>query len=105
MFAEALRHELAGTGVSVTVVYPGEIATALHDHERDAMPAWYRGGPRAVDPGPLAERVVAAIEDDRREVSLPAQRRACSASPTASARALADALLRRIRGASAAPRR
>ena len=38
MFAEALRHELAGSGVSLTTVYPSEIATSLHDHQagRDA---------------------------------------------------------------------
>jgi Rrf2 family protein len=43
MFGEALRHELGGTGVSLTMVYPGEIATALHDHEKETMPDWYRG--------------------------------------------------------------
>ena len=32
-FSEALRHELSGTGVSVTTVFPGEVATDLHAHE------------------------------------------------------------------------
>src|SRR3982074_3596385 len=49
MFGEALRHELSGTGVSLTVVYPGEVATALHDHERDRLPDWHRGDTQAVD--------------------------------------------------------
>src|ERR687893_2373017 len=40
-FAEALRHELHETGVSVTTVYPGEIETSLHDHELEHMPDWY----------------------------------------------------------------
>src|ERR687893_2254188 len=53
MFAEALRHELAGTGVWLTTVYPGESRTSLHDHERGRMPAWYRGGPNAASPETL----------------------------------------------------
>jgi short-subunit dehydrogenase len=104
MFAEALRHELAGTGVSLTTVYPGEIATSLHDHEKDRMPAWYRGGPDAAPPSELADRIVAAVEDDERSVYYPALVRALGLVHGVNARA-GDALLRRLRGDSAAPRR
>jgi short-subunit dehydrogenase len=104
MFAEALRHELADTGVSVTVVYPGEIATALHDHEEDRMPAWYRGGARAAAPEVLVRRVVAAVEGDHRAVCYPPVVRAVGVVHGLSPRA-GDALLRRLRGHSAAPRR
>src|ERR687891_397598 len=65
-FGEALRHELSGSGVSVTTVFPGEIATHLHDHEKDSMPDWYRGGSRAADAGRLATAVLRAAEEDRR---------------------------------------
>ncbi|MBX5440814.1 MAG: SDR family NAD(P)-dependent oxidoreductase [Solirubrobacteraceae bacterium] len=102
-FAEALRHELAGTGVSVTTVFPGEIATALHDHERDRMPDWYRGA-QAATPDELAEKIVAAVREDRRAVHHPPIVRLLGALHNLSPR-LSDALLRRIRGESAAPRR
>ena len=49
-FSEALRHELHGTGVSLTTVYPGEIRSHLHDHERDSMPAWYRKATPPIPP-------------------------------------------------------
>ena len=104
MFAEALRHELADTGVSLTTVYPGEIATSLHDHEKDRMPAWYRGGPRAAPADELAEKIVAAIEDDDRAVYYPPLVRALGVVHGLNAKA-GDALLRRLRGDSAAPRR
>ena len=70
-FAEALRHELSGSGVSVTTVYPGEIATHLHDHEKDSLPDWYRGGSRAADAGKLAQAVLRAVEKDRRSIAYP----------------------------------
>jgi short-subunit dehydrogenase len=104
MFAEALRHELAGTGVSLTTVYPGEIRTSLHDHERTRMPAWYRGGPNAASPETLAERVIKAVERDSRHLHyrpfVKGMAMLHGLSPGA-----ADRVLRRLRGETAAPRR
>jgi short-subunit dehydrogenase len=104
MFAEALRHELAGTGVSVTIVYPGEIATSLHDHEKARMPAWYRGGPGAIPAHKMADKILEGVEQDARAVfHSPLVRLlgiAHGISPKAS-----DAMLRRMRGPTAAPRR
>jgi short-subunit dehydrogenase len=104
MFGEALRHELSGTGVSLTVVYPGEIATSLHDHEKDRLPDWYRGGSSAAPAGNLAVRVLKAVEHDRRAVYYPPLVRLLGAVHGVSPRA-ADRLLRTMRGGSAAPRR
>jgi short-subunit dehydrogenase len=101
-FAEALRHELAGTGVSVTTVYPGEIATSLHDHELDHMPEWYRMDRRA-PAGPLGEQVVEAVEHDQRELFYPPLVRMLRVANGISPR-LGDLVLRRILGRSAAPR-
>jgi short-subunit dehydrogenase len=102
-FAEALRHELAGTGVSVTTVFPGEIASSLHAGE-ETMPQWYRGGPGAAPASALAAKVVEAVEADRRHVFYPPVVRALAVLNGA-APGLADTLLRRLRGESAAPRR
>jgi short-subunit dehydrogenase len=102
-FAEALRHELHGNGVSVTTVYPGEIATSLHDHELDRMPTWYRLDRRSAA-GPLGEKVVEAVEADRREVFYPPIVRLLRMVNGVAPRG-ADVMLRRIMGESAAPRR
>jgi short-subunit dehydrogenase len=102
-FAEALRHELHGTGVSVTTVYPGEIDTSLHDHELDRMPAWYRFDRRS-PAGPLGDKVVDAVERDRREVFYPPIVRLLRIVNGVAPRA-GDVMLRRIMGESAAPRR
>jgi short-subunit dehydrogenase len=104
MFGEALRHELSGTGVSLTMVYPGEIATSLHEHEKDTMPAWYRGGPDAASPDSLAEKVIAGVERDARAVYYPPVVRLLSIAHGLSPR-LGDVMLRRLRGDTAAPRR
>lgn len=103
-FGEALRHELDGTGVSLTVAYPGEIATGLHDHEKARMPAWYHGGDRAAPPDGLADAVIDAVQRDRRAVAYPRAVGLLGIAHGISPR-LADAVLRRLRGPTAAPRR
>jgi short-subunit dehydrogenase len=101
-FAEALRHELHRTGVSVTTVYPGEIETSLHDHELDHMPDWYRLDRRA-PAGPLGEQVVEAVAHDRRELFYPPAVRMLRIVNGISPR-LGDLVLRRMLGSSVAPR-
>ena len=104
MFAEALRHELSGTGVSLTTVYPGEIATNLHDHEKDRMPDWYRGGPAAAPASEMAAKILAGVEADARSVYHPPIVRLLQVVHNISPKA-SDALLRTLRGGTAAPRR
>jgi short-subunit dehydrogenase len=101
-FAEALRHELAGTGVSVTTVYPGEVATDLHAHERDILPDW-RSNDDELPPQEVATAILDAIEADRREVALPRIVRLLGLNGVSPR--LVDEILARIRGRSAAPRR
>jgi uncharacterized protein len=100
-FGEALRHELKGTGVGLTMVYPGQIRSALHDHEKERMPSWYRLE-RSVAPAPLATAVVDGVESGAREVFYPRSvqflRILHGLHP-----GLADAMLRRLMGSSAAP--
>jgi short-subunit dehydrogenase len=104
MFAEALRHELAATGVSVTTVFPGEIRTSLHDHERARMPAWYRGGSDAASPDALAGLIVKAVDRDSRQLHYRPFVKAMGILHGVSPKA-ADGVLRRLRGETAAPRR
>jgi short-subunit dehydrogenase len=103
MFGEALRHELSGTGVSLTMVYPGTIATSLHDHEKATMPDWYQGGRRAVPALRLAERIIRAVEHDDRALYYPAYVRALAVAQGVSPR-LTDRLVRLAAGPTAAPR-
>ena len=100
-FAEALRHELAGSGVGVTTVFPGEIATDLHAHERDVLPDW-RKNEAELAPEAVAERIVAAVEADSRRVNVP--RIVGVLGLNGVAPRFVDLLLARIRGRGAAPR-
>jgi short-subunit dehydrogenase len=100
-FAEALRHELAGTGVSVTTVYPGEYGTTLLDHQRDRLPAW-RTNDEERPVSELVAAIVGGIEGDARAVYAPPVVRLLGLSGVAPR--LIDRLLVRIRGRSAAPR-
>ena len=101
-FAEALRHELAGTGVSVTTVYPGEVATDLHAHEREILPDW-RSNDDELPADQVATAIVEAIEADRREVHTPRIVRLLGLNGVSPR--LVDEILARIRGRTAAPRR
>ena len=100
-FGEALWHELDGTGVSLTMVYPGEVRSSIHEGKTD-LPEWRRHSEEA-EPEPLAEAIVAAVEQDTPAVYYPKVLRGLRAAHGLSPR-LADRLVRRMRGRSAAPR-
>jgi short-subunit dehydrogenase len=69
-FSESLVYELAGTGVGVTLVNPGIIATPFFDHASFArFPAQARR--RAIAPEVVAAAVVRAIQRGRVEVTVP----------------------------------
>jgi short-subunit dehydrogenase len=103
VFGRALQHELDGTGVSVTVVLPGELDTHLHDHQRAELPAW-RQEKYAMPARPLAGRVVEAVERGALEVYYPGSIKALRVLQGLSP-SLADRILRMMRGKAAAPRR
>jgi short-subunit dehydrogenase len=101
-FAEGLRHELSGTGVSVTTVFPGEVATDLHAHQRDKLPDW-RSDENTIPPEPVADAILDGVEHDRRAVHVPASVRALGLNGLAPR--LTDRLVAALRGPTAAPRR
>ena len=101
-FAEALRHELSGTGVSVSTVFPGEVATSLHDHQRDKLPDWRRDE-NTIGAEEVAEAIVDVVERDRREAHVPGAVRALGLNGLAPR--LTDRLVAAMRGPAAAPRR
>ena len=100
-FAEALRHELSGTGVSLSTIFPGEVATDLHA-EAEQLPDW-RNSEDAIPAEEVASAVLTAVEEDRREVHVPRQVRLLAINDVAPG--LLDRLLAAVRGGSAAPRR
>jgi NAD(P)-dependent dehydrogenase (short-subunit alcohol dehydrogenase family) len=65
-FSLSLRRQLAGTGVSVSLVSPGNIDTAMTSHIKAGMP----------EPGLVARRITGLIAHPRREVVLPAMSQA-----------------------------
>jgi NADP-dependent 3-hydroxy acid dehydrogenase YdfG len=101
-FAEALRHELSGTGVSVTTVYPGEVATEIHAGRRDRLPDW-RSNDEELPPEQLAQEILDAVETDSRAVYAPGAVRLLGLNGIAPR--LVDRLLAALRGGAAAPRR
>ena len=72
-FAEALRHELSGTGVSVSTIFPGEVADRAPRRGR-AAPRLARTPTTRSPPRRWRRPTIEAVEEDRREVHVPAQR-------------------------------
>ncbi len=68
VFAESLRLEIAGSGVGVSVVSPGAVATGFFD--RRGAP-YDRGFPRPVSPERVAAAVIGALRRDRDEAVIP----------------------------------
>jgi short-subunit dehydrogenase len=67
-FADSLSDELAGTGVGVTVVAPGPVATDFFTHRGKA---YTRRWPRPVSTGAVAAAICDGIIADRRAVVIP----------------------------------
>jgi NADP-dependent 3-hydroxy acid dehydrogenase YdfG len=99
--AEALRHELSGTGVSVTTVFPGEYATELLARQRDRLPDW-RANAQERPVEELIEEIITGIESDTRGVYAPRAVRLLGLNGLAPR--LTDRLVARARGRTAAPR-
>ncbi|MGA5899535.1 SDR family NAD(P)-dependent oxidoreductase [Streptomyces venetus] len=67
-FAEALRQELRGTGVGVTLVVPGPVDTAFYT--RRGRP-YGRSRPRQISPGSVAGVVWEAVRQGRDDAYVP----------------------------------
>jgi short-subunit dehydrogenase len=67
-FAEPLREELRGSGVTVSTVAPGVVATRFFD---DRGEAYTRRFPRPLDPSVIADAIVTAAETGRRHAVVP----------------------------------
>jgi short-subunit dehydrogenase len=68
VFSESLRYELAGSGVCVSVVAPGVIATEFFERRGEPYP---RDWPRPQPAERVAEAIVRAIETGKRDVFVP----------------------------------
>lgn len=89
-FFEALRVDLRGTGVDVTVIGPGFVRTAMTARNRHAMPFM-------LEPDEGVARIAAAIRDRRRLVLFPWQLAWIRWVGQILPRSLYDAIVARIR--------
>ncbi|MCU1502516.1 MAG: Estradiol 17-beta-dehydrogenase [Ilumatobacteraceae bacterium] len=67
-YSEALAVEVDGTGVAVSLIDPGPVATAFRAGAVDLAPGRF---PRPIPPARVADAVAAAVMHDRREQFLP----------------------------------
>ena len=68
LFTEGLYAELLDTPVRVTVVFPGAVATEITAHSGVNLPrssAYRRGSMQPLAPSKAAERIIAAMEENR----------------------------------------
>jgi short-subunit dehydrogenase len=82
-FTNALRYDLHGTGVGVTSIVPGLVASEYFDRNAGAaerQPGIGRRLLRRLPPEEVADALVAAVARDRREVVLPLMLRAIFAA-------------------------
>ena len=68
-FSEALRSELAGTNVSITVVSPIAVKTPFFDHK--SFKNIPRYSPMSLGPDKVAEAIIRAINSNRAEIMVP----------------------------------
>jgi short-subunit dehydrogenase len=68
-FADSLREEVAGAGVTVSVVVPGVVDTPFFERRGSA---YDRSWPAPIPAGRVARAVLRAVVDDRAEVFAPA---------------------------------
>ena len=70
---DALRLELAGSGVQMMQVCPGYVDTPFHDHAIGSPPKAIAGAkPFAISPAQCAESIARGVERDARTVVTPA---------------------------------
>ena len=68
-FSEGLKHELAGTGVGITVVSPIMVRTDFFDHPSfDKIPKY---SPTSLDPKTVAKIILKATDSPRLEIVVP----------------------------------
>jgi short-subunit dehydrogenase len=73
-YAEALRADLRGTGLRVTTVVPGRVDSAYFEHNpgsAERMPKVIALGP-TLTPAQVAAAIVRGVEQEKREIVLPA---------------------------------
>jgi len=72
-FSEALRADLAGTGIGVSLIVPGKVSSAYFDNNpgTEARVPWIARMFRTVSPEEVASAILRAVERGQREAVFP----------------------------------